>query len=242
MVFLSQSRHRNSQREINPNQEGHSFRLIQLCFFLAFFLVLQDARCLASTNDTSKGEGAANFRTSAIDGHDIAEPAARLARPSDDPETEEGGYAPAFTADPSALPTNDLLRVTLKSEKNMTRPAQSPECALFPESFCRIAKNRPMFALAAAQTAALVSDGVTTRQFLRRGYVEVDPIARVLIGRKPTWGRMAPLGAVQVFAGAWLGERMATSRHVWVRRFWWLPQIGAIAANTAATAHNIALP
>jgi hypothetical protein len=91
------------------------------------------------------------------------------------------------------------------------------------------------------QTAALVSDGVSTRQFLRRGYVEIDPVARIFIGRKPTWARMAPLGAVQVVAGMWLAEQMASSRHDWVRRLWWLPQVIGIAGNAASSAHNVAL-
>lgn len=242
MLFPSQLRRRNSRREINPNQDGHSFRLIQLGFLLAFLVVLQDARCLASTADTLKGEGVTNVPALAMDAGDIAErDPARLASPGNDSGLEGREDVPALTLDPSALPTNDLLSVTVNADKNTIRPGQSPKCTLFRESLCRLAKNRPLFALATAQTAALVSDGVTTRQFLRRGYVEVDPIARILIGRKPTWGRMAPLGAVQVFAGAWLGERMATSRNPWMRRLWWLPQIAGIAANAAATAHNVTL-
>jgi hypothetical protein len=50
---------------------------------------------------------------------------------------------------------------------------------------------------------------------------------------------MAALGAVQVFAGMWIAERMATKRHPWIRRFWWLPQIMGIAGNAAA--HNSTL-
>jgi len=84
----------------------------------------------------------------------------------------------------------------------------------------------------------LVFDGVATRQFIRRGYSEVDPVTKIFIGSKPTWGRMAPLGAVQVVAGMWLAERMKTSQHIWVRRFWWLPQLMGIAGNAAATVHN----
>ena len=242
MVFLSPSRDRSSGREFRPNQDGHSFRLIQLCFFLAFFLVLQDARCFAFTNDTSKDEGATNIATSAIDARDTAAgDAARLASPAYDSGAAAGQDAPALTFDHSALPVDDLFSGTLNPDKDTIRAAQLPECTLFWETLCRVAKNKPLLALTAAQTAALVSDGVTTRLFLRRGYVEVDPLARILIGRKPTWARMAPLGAVQVVAGMWLAEQMASSQHPWVRRLWWLPQVIGIAANAASSAHNATL-
>jgi len=114
-------------------------------------------------------------------------------------------------------------------------------CFLVVPGLCAAAKNKPIVAVAAIQTAVLIADGVTTRQYLTRGYVEVDPFTRVLLGRKPTWARMAPLGTLQVFAGMWLAERMETSRHGWIRRLWWLPQVVGIAANTSATANNVRL-
>jgi hypothetical protein len=141
----------------------------------------------------------------------------------------------------SAHAVNDPPSGVLGSYTRENHPALSTKCIIFSEGLCRATKNKAILALATIQTAALVSDGVTTRQFLNRGYIEVDPVARVLLGRKPTWARMAPLGAVQVAAGMWLAQRMATSRHVWVRRFWWLPQMMGIAGNAAATGHNVAL-
>src|SRR5260370_35566067 len=100
--------------------------------------------------------------------------------------------------------------------------ATSRKCIFFAEGLCRATKNKPILALTAIQTAALVSDGVTTRQFLRRGYTEVEPLARILIGPKPTWGRMAPLGAVQVAAGMWIPDRIAASQEARRRRVLWL--------------------
>jgi hypothetical protein len=114
-------------------------------------------------------------------------------------------------------------------------------CFLHSQNFCRALKDRRVVLLGGLQTGALISDGISTRQFLSHGYSEVDPVAKIFIGSKPTWGRMAPIGAAQVFAGMWLGERMATSRHPWVRRFWWLPQTLGIAGNVAATVHNLPL-
>jgi hypothetical protein len=136
---------------------------------------------------------------------------------------------------------SDLLNPGRRTYIETNHPARSGKCNLFQESLCRALKNRPILVLAAGQTAALVSDGVTTRQYLHRGYTEVDPVARILIGSKPTWARMAPLGAVQVIASMWLAERMASSGHVWVKRLWWLPQVVGIAANATASAHNVSL-
>jgi hypothetical protein len=159
----------------------------------------------------------------------------------DGAEANERDDAPAFTASRPPSAVNAPPSGILNSDQRTTVPALPARCVLLHDTLCRALKNRPVVILAAVQTTALISDGVTTRQYLQRGYTEVDPLTRILIGSKPTWGRMAPLGAVQVVAGMWLAERMASSRHVWVRRFWWLPQMLGTAGNAAATAHNVAL-
>ena len=150
--------------------------------------------------------------------------------PSIPPSTTDSSYA-----------IEEALSSIVQMPKSIDGRVLSRRCVLFNQSLCGAMKNKPVLALAMLQTAALISDGVTTRQYLRRGYVEVDPLTKILIGSKPTWARMAPLGMVQVVAGMWLAEHMSTSRHVWVRRFRWLPQIAGIAANAAATAHNVTL-
>lgn len=244
MLSPVRSRIRNLRRWINPTQDGISIRPIQLLLFvLAFSLILQDPRCLASSGTNESDRVSTSEANSSTDARDTAplDAAARASSADDAAKAKAGEDALAFTGGSSAIAVKDLPSGTVNPDKNAIGPAHSRGCILFRESLCRAAKNRPLLSLAAAQTAALVSDGVTTRQFLGRGYVEVDPVARILIGRKPTWGRMVPLGAVQVFAGAWLGEQMAMSRHTWVRRLWWLPQAIGIAGNAAATAHNVSL-
>jgi hypothetical protein len=131
--------------------------------------------------------------------------------------------------------------VMLPLSRIANEPAPHTNCRLVISTLCGAVKNRFIFAAATLQTTALIGDGITTRQYLRRGYVEVDPFTRVLLGRRPMWARMAPLGTVQVLAGMWLGERMSTSRNRWIRRFWWLPQAAGIAGNAAATANNLKL-
>jgi hypothetical protein len=161
---------------------------------------------------------------------------------SDDATAEESDKAPAVTANYSPSAVNHPPSGVLQSDNKAIRRVLSRQCIIFNETLCRALTDKRVIVLTAVQTGALVFDGVTTRQFLHRGYTEVDPVARVFLGSKPTWGRMAPLGAVQAAAGMWIAERMAMSRHPWVRRFWWLPQVLGTAGNAAATAHNIALP
>lgn len=167
-------------------------------------------------------------------------PAAGLEASGDVSAAEIDG-TPALTASDSLGVINNPTGITFKSDRKSGDAGFPAKCLLIPGDFCRALKNKPVVLLATLQTAALISDGVTTRQFLSRGFVEVNPFTRMLIGTRPTWARMAPLGAVQVVAGMWLSERMASSHRLWVRRFWWLPQMMGIAANAAATAHNIAL-
>ena len=211
---------------------------------LTTLLAFTTPSCLANTISSVESREIAN--TGANTAADV--PAtmfpgsgAGLLAATDGSSADENNIAPAFTAGhpPSAL--TDLPSAVPNSYQKTGDPKLSAKCVLIPEGFCRAVRNRPIVILASIQTAALISDGVSTRQFLRHGYQEVDPVARIFIGSKPTWARMAPLGAVQVFAGMWLAERMATSQHRWIRRFWWLPQLMGIAGNAAATLHNTAL-
>jgi hypothetical protein len=105
------------------------------------------------------------------------------------------------------------------------------ECILLSASLCRAAHDKPVMALAVSQSAVLVADGITTREQIRLGFTETDPLTKAFLGSRPTWARMAPLGALQCLLETWLAERMRTSTHKWVRRLWWLPQSVGIGGN-----------
>lgn len=91
--------------------------------------------------------------------------------------------------------------------------------------------DKPVVTLGVTQTIVLVADGVMTRRNVKEGGLEVDPLARTFIGSRPTWPRMIPVGIAQTVGGMWLGEKMRSSRNVWVRRLWWVPQSAGIASN-----------
>jgi hypothetical protein len=268
MLFSNRSRNCNWQRSIEPHKHRTSGSLRLALLFVTALLAFHGSQCLASASGTTDDDGTAVTRSApqpwsnrapqrrrqgelaalkedvnlATGGGTVSPNAAtRLDGSSANSTTEGAENAPAFTSNDPAPAVHGLSNGLVDGDKNPISHLQSPKCILFPESFCRATRNKPILALTTMQTAALVSDGVTTRQFLRRGYVEIDPVARILIGRKPTWARMAPLGAVQVVAGMWLAEQMASSRHDWVRRLWWLPQVIGIAGNAASSAHNVAL-
>ena len=253
------TRNSNYERPVKPI----SIRLARLAFaVLALLACLRPAKSFATSDGAPAGGAAAisgaslpaEARTAApfdsASGPAPNEIHRELRRqesprfrsgPADLSDQPSGSTTPAFSASDPPYYVSDPPSALLQSDNRPIHRLPATNCLLLIEGLCQAMKNKPILALTTIQAAALVSDGVTTRQFLRRGYTEVDPVARILIGSKPTWARMAPLGAAQVVAGMWLAQRMAASRHVWVRRFWWLPQIMGIAGNLAATGHNVAL-
>lgn len=76
-------------------------------------------------------------------------------------------------------------------------------------------RTRADWWLVSTQAANATFDGVTTTLFIRRpNVVEQDPLCRLLMGPKPTWSRMAPLGYAEVWATSRLPR---TWHHVPVR-------------------------
>jgi hypothetical protein len=208
---------------------------------LSILLAFTASECVAAANNDDVVTGSSAKLAKTADATTATDPGPQGAGISDASTIKESYDTSAFTQSQPPFAVNDPLKSALKTQDKTGDPGLTGRCVLLERSLCGALKNRPVVLLGAAQTGALISDGVTTRQYLQRGYVEVDPLTRALLGRTPTWGRMAPLGAVQVLAGMWLAERMAKSQHVWVRRLWWLPQTIGIAGNIAASAHNVTL-
>jgi hypothetical protein len=211
-------------------------------FLATILMAFAASECLAATNnDDDVAKSSAAKLATTPDAATVPDPGSREAPISEGTTLKENDDTLAFIQIQPPFAVDDVLKRSLKSYYRSGEATISGRCVLLERNLCGAVRSRPIVLLGAVQTGALISDGVTTRQYLHRGYVEVDPLTRVFLGRTPTWGRMAPLGAVQVVAGMWLAERMATSQHVWVRRLWWLPQVVGIAGNIAATAHNTSL-
>jgi hypothetical protein len=210
-------------------------------FLLTILAACTASECLAAANNDDVVTMSPAKLEKKADATTVPDPGPEGAGMSDASTVNKGDDTLAFTESQPPFVVNDPLKRALKTQYKTGDPTLSGRCVLLERNLCGALKNKPIVLLGAIQTGALISDGVTTRQYLHRGYVEVDPLTRALLGRTPTWGRMAPLGAIQVFAGMWLAERMAKNQRVWVRRFWWLPQTIGIAGNIAASAHNVTL-
>jgi hypothetical protein len=117
--------------------------------------------------------------------------------------------------------------------------APVPKIAAMPAGFVAAPKplarqswlSRPE-TLAAFQGLAALADGITTHQYISRGYVEVDPLTKPLIGLHPSYARMIPLGIAEV-AGSYVLARK------WPRLRWL--QIGLTAAHAGCAGHNLTL-
>jgi hypothetical protein len=242
MFSNAQSPSRNRPHLIRAHY-GAFPRIDALVFssLLTILLPFIASECLAAANNDDVVTSSSAKLAKTADATTATNPGPQGAGISDGSTVKESYDASAFTEGQPPFAVNDPLKRALKTQDKTGDPGLTGRCVLLERNLCGALKNRPIVLLGAIQTVALISDGVTTRQYLQRGYVEVDPLTRVLLGRTPTWGRMAPLGAVQVVAGMWLAERMSKSHHVWVRRFWWLPQTIGIAGNIAASAHNVTL-
>ena len=234
---------------IRPAQCKLSIRSDRLVFLTFLTILLAVPQPLATAQSTPEGApasilGAAARNSVSSKNHTVPaatfEDGAQFTAPVPDPTGSVASETTLMLNHVTLVPV-DAKNGAVEGYDGTIPRAMQIKCILLEVTLCHAVHDKPMLALTTVQTVVLVSDGVTTRQFVKRGYVEVDPLARILIGRKPTWGRMAPLGAVQVVASVWVAERMKTSRHIWVRRLWWMPQMIEIAANGFSAESNLTL-
>ncbi len=91
------------------------------------------------------------------------------------------------------------------------------------------------FGLVAAGHSAAVFDSYSTLRAISGGYgVEGDPLLR------PFSHSNAMYAATQVSPAImdYLGHRMMTSDHGWMRRLWWVPQVAGTSFSLSAGIHN----
>ena len=99
----------------------------------------------------------------------------------------------------------------------------------------RFTERRLWAALMAASLGSAAADVHCTIQILHEGGYETDPLARPLTNLPtPAYATLSMMGAAGV---DWLGLKLQSSHHVWIRRFWWVPQALQIQSNIVGAAH-----
>ncbi len=97
-------------------------------------------------------------------------------------------------------------------------------------------RRREWLALSIAQHGAATFDAWSTRQAISTGqYRELNPALR------PFAGNASLYAAIQVcpLVFDYLGRRMITSQHGWLRHTWWIPQALSTAMSLGGGAHNL---
>lgn len=97
-------------------------------------------------------------------------------------------------------------------------------------------RRREWLALSIAQHSAATFDAWSTRQAISTGqYRELNPALR------PFAENASLYAAIQVcpFVFDYLGRRMMTSQHGWLRHTWWIPQAVSTAISLGSGAHNL---
>lgn len=91
------------------------------------------------------------------------------------------------------------------------------------------------YGLVAASSGAAAFDAWTTRRAVSGGYgVEGDPLLRPFAHSNAIYAATQVSPAVMDY----LGHRMMTSHHEWMRRFWWVPQVAGTSFSLGAGIHN----
>lgn len=96
-------------------------------------------------------------------------------------------------------------------------------------------RRRDWLALTIAQHSAATFDAWSTRRGISHGAYETDPLLR------PFSKNASLYAAIQVgpLLLDYLGRRMMTSRHGWMRRTWWIPQVVSTTAFFVSGTHNL---
>lgn len=96
-------------------------------------------------------------------------------------------------------------------------------------------QRKMWYALMATSHGAAAFDAWSTRRAVSQGFVESNPFLR------PAAGSNAIYAATQIspLVMDFIGKRMMTSEHLWIRRTWWLPQTIGSAVSFTAAVHNV---
>jgi hypothetical protein len=129
-------------------------------------------------------------------------------------------------------------------ESSVSLPAMSQPFSNAPikyavEGTYETARQRKIwYGLVAASSGAAAFDAWTTRRAISGGYgVEGDPLLRPFAHSNAIYAATQASPAIMDY----LGHRMMTSHHEWMRRLWWVPQVAGTSFSLGAGIHNYRL-
>lgn len=99
-------------------------------------------------------------------------------------------------------------------------------------------EKREWYALVGVSAGAAAFDAWSTRRAVSGGFgTEANPLL------KPFAHSNAMYAATQVspLVMDFLGRKMMTSRHNWMRKMWWLPQIAGSNVSFSSAIHNVSI-
>ena len=99
-------------------------------------------------------------------------------------------------------------------------------------------QKKQWYALMAVSSGAAVFDAWSTRRAISGGYgTEANPLLR------PFSHSSAMYAAAQVspLVMDLIGRKMMTSRHNWMRKLWWIPQMAGTDMSVSAGIHNVSI-
>jgi hypothetical protein len=111
-----------------------------------------------------------------------------------------------------------------------------PAKPAFYRSYETARQRKLWYGLVIAGHSAAAFDAWSTRRAISGGYgTEANPLLRPFANSGALYAATQVSPAVMDF----LGKRMMTSRHPWVRRMWWVPQTAGFGFSVAAGVHNV---
>lgn len=141
---------------------------------------------------------------------------------------------------PPALPSMPEPKVTAKPEAEVASPA-FPAMPVKPAVIAiqETPRQRVIwYSLAAVGHAGAAFDAWSTRRAITAGVgTESNPMLRPFAHS----GVLYAATQASPLLMDYLGKRMMTSQHKWVRKMWWLPQTAGASMSFAAGAHNTTL-
>jgi hypothetical protein len=131
---------------------------------------------------------------------------------------------PKVKADAEPIAANAAAQPFQPMKPVFTPPRETPR------------KRKIWSGLAIAGSSGAAFDAWTTHRAVAGGFgQEANPFLRPFAGSNAIYAATQVSPAVVDF----LGKRMMTSKHGWLRKFWWLPQTAGASLSFAAGAHNV---